>query len=239
LGCRAVKAAAGAKPFIVAMAHGSPLVSEWASTTADAVLNIGYGGQAAGYGLVDVLLNEPEGPSGKLTVTYYKPEQLGSIVDYGMRASYGPAGKTYKYLTAEPYYKFGFGLSYTNFTYSDLIISPEKAADPCAESVVTVVSTQATRQRESRRFRLPCIGLLLTDCLWLQLVTNSGAKYSGAEIAQLYIQPARGEAGNATIKPKLIAFGKTPLLAPGASAPLSFIVTAEHRSVVLDYDHTQ
>ena len=39
------------------------------------------------------VLNEPEGPSGKLTITYYKPEQLGSIVDYGMRASYGPTGK--------------------------------------------------------------------------------------------------------------------------------------------------
>jgi hypothetical protein len=74
------------KPFIVAMAHGSPLISEWAFSNADAVLNIGYGGQAAGYGLIDVLLNEPAsagGASGKLTVTYYKPEQLGSIVDYG------------------------------------------------------------------------------------------------------------------------------------------------------------
>lgn len=84
--------------------------------------------------------------------------------------------------------------------------SPEKVADPCAEVVVTV------------------------------FVTNSGAKHSGAEIAQIYIQP---EAAEATTKPKLIAFGKTPLLAPGASAPLSFIVTAEHRSVVVDYDHTQ
>eukprot|EP01046_Picozoa_sp_COSAG06_P013667 COSAG06_NODE_831_length_12041_cov_5.766789_11_plen_134_part_00 len=76
------------KPFIVAMAHGSPLISEWAFSNADAVLNIGYGGQAAGYGLIDVLLNEPAsagGASGKLTVTYYKPEQLGSIVDYGTR----------------------------------------------------------------------------------------------------------------------------------------------------------
>lgn len=93
---------------------GSPLVSEWAFSTASAVLNIGYGGQAAGYGLVDVLLNEPEGPSGKLTVTYYKDEQLGSIVDYGMRASYGPTGKTYKFLTAEPHYRFGYGLTCTS-----------------------------------------------------------------------------------------------------------------------------
>ena len=62
---------------------------------------------------MDVLLNEPEGPSGKLTVTYYKPEQLGSIVDYSMIASLGPQGKTYKFLTSEPHYRFGYGLSYT------------------------------------------------------------------------------------------------------------------------------
>ena len=93
------------------MLAGSPLVSEWAFSAASAVLNIGYGGQAAGYGFVDVLFNEPEGPSGKLTVTYYKEDQLGSIVDYGMRASYGPTGFTYKYLTAEPFYRFGFGLT--------------------------------------------------------------------------------------------------------------------------------
>ena len=98
----------------------------------------------------------------------------------------------------------------TNFTYSGLTTSPQKEADPCAEVVVTV------------------------------LITNSGMEYSGAEIAQLYIKPVSAPTtSDATVKPKLIAFGKTPLLAPGASAPLSFIVTAEHRSVVLDYDHTQ
>lgn len=64
-------------------------------------------------------------------------------------------------------------------------------------------------------------------------------RYSGAEIAQLYIKRSHTGVNDATINPKLIAFGKTPLLAPGASAPLSFIVTAEHRSVVMDYDHTQ
>ena len=93
------------------------------------------------------------------------------------------------------------------FSYSDLVVSPTVAADPCAESVVTV------------------------------LVTNIGTTHSGAEIAQLYIQPSSSSSG--VVQPKLIGFGKTPVLAPGASSPLSFIVTAEHRSVVSDYDHTQ
>ena len=98
------------------------------------------------------------------------------------------------------------------FSYSDLVVSPTVAADPCAESVVTV------------------------------LVTNIGTTHSGAEVAQLYIQPSSSSSSSSSsgvVQPKLIGFGKTPVLAPGASSPLSFIVTAEHRSVVSDYDHTQ
>ena len=197
-----------------------------AFSTADAVLNIGYSGQAAGYGLVDVLFNDPEGPSGKLTVTYYKPEQLGSIVDCECsndRLRLSPvvlltglllstdnmsAGqKTYKWLSTEPFYPFGYGLSYSTFGYSELVVSPASAADPCAEVVVTA------------------------------LVTNTG-HLPAAEIAQLYIHPV-DPALTTAANPKLIDFGRTPTLAPGASAPLSFIVTPEHRSVVEDYDHSQ
>ena len=87
--------------------------------------------------MVDVLLNEPEGPSGKLTTTCaaavrlfsssyaaappaavkamgraavagYKPEQLGDYMSYDMTGSLGPKGKTYKYLTSTPYYRFGY-----------------------------------------------------------------------------------------------------------------------------------
>ena len=74
-------------------------------------------GQAGGLALVDVLLNEPEGPSGKLTTTWMKTEQLGDYMSYNMSGSLGPTGKTYKYLTAEPYYRFGAGKSYGSFTY--------------------------------------------------------------------------------------------------------------------------
>jgi len=203
---KALKAAAGFKPFIVAMAHGSPLVSEWAFSTADAVLNIGYGGQAAGLGFVDVLFGEPEGPSGKLTVTYYKKEQLGDFMSYNMTGSLGPKGKTYRYLTSTPYYRFGHGMTYTSFTYSKLVVAPRVSSDPCASTVVTV------------------------------LVTNSGGA-KGAEIAQLYMSFANASVPTPPIK--LVGFSRTPTLAPGESAPLSFIVSAEHRAIVLDYDFSQ
>jgi len=155
---KAVKAAAGAsKKMIVAMASGSPLVSEWAFTNADAVLAIGYGGQEAGNGLVDVLFNEPEGPSGKTTVTYYKLEQLGDFMSYNMSGSLGPTGKTYRWLTSEPFYRFGHGKTYTVFNYSAVTVNPEESADPCQEVVITAS------------------------------IANSGTEFVGAEIAQLYL----------------------------------------------------
>ena len=46
-----------------------------------------------------------------------KTEQLGDYMSYNMSGSLGPTGKTYKYLTAEPYYRFGAGKSYGSFTY--------------------------------------------------------------------------------------------------------------------------
>ena len=203
---KAVKAAAGSKPFVVAIATGSPLVSQWAFSTADAVLNIGYGGQAAGLGFVDVLFGEPEGPSGKLTVTYYKPEQLGDFMSYDMSGSLGPKGKTYKYLTTEPFYRFGFGRSYTEFDYSSLVVTPSAASSPCSEAVVSVS------------------------------ISNVG-KAVGAEIAQLYLRSLNASVPTPPIK--LVGFGRTPAMQPGESALLSFIVKAEHRAVVLDYDHSQ
>ena len=69
------------------------------------------------------------------------------------------------------------------------------------------------------------------------IVTNTGA-YAAAEIAQLYML-ASPNATHPTPPIKLVGFTKTTALQPGASAALSFIVTPEHRSIVLDYDHTQ
>jgi beta-glucosidase len=60
-------------------------------------------------------------PSGRLPVTFYRSvDQLPPFNDYSMK------GRTYRYFTGEPLYPFGYGLSYSQFSYSDLVV-PAKA----------------------------------------------------------------------------------------------------------------
>jgi beta-glucosidase len=87
---------------------------------AAAVLLAGYPGQQGGNAVADVLFGDFN-PAGRLPVTYYKSvDQIPAFENYDMN------GKTYRFFTQEPLYPFGYGLSYTTFTYSDLSI-PEKA----------------------------------------------------------------------------------------------------------------
>ena len=82
----------------------------------DAVLYAGLGGQAAGYGLVDVMWGA-RSPSGRFPVTVYEADYLnkvGPILDY---SSTSGVGRTYRYLDTQkspPIFKFGFGLSYVS-----------------------------------------------------------------------------------------------------------------------------
>jgi len=90
-----------------------------AQEKAAAVLLAGYGGQQGGSAVADVLFGDYN-PAGRLPVTYYKSiDQIPAFEDYNM------IGKTYRFFEKEPLYPFGYGLSYTSFTYSKLSV-PEK-----------------------------------------------------------------------------------------------------------------
>ncbi len=80
-----------------------------------------YPGQEGGTAIADILFGDYN-PAGRLPVTFYKSiDQLPPFEDYNMK------GRTYRYFEDEPLYPFGYGLSYTNFSYSDLGI-PEKVS---------------------------------------------------------------------------------------------------------------
>ena len=108
------------KPIVFVMMTGSALAIPWEEENIPAIMNAWYGGEAAGTAVADVLFGDYS-PSGKLPVTFYKSDSdLPPFEDYSMK------NRTYRYFKGEALYPFGFGLSYTNFTFSNLHLSKTK-----------------------------------------------------------------------------------------------------------------
>lgn len=104
------------KPLVLVLNAGSALAINWAKENVDAILNVGYPGEQGGNALADVLFGDYN-PAGRLPITYYQSmEDLPAFENYDMK------GRTYRYFEGEPLYQFGYGLSYTTFEYSNLII---------------------------------------------------------------------------------------------------------------------
>jgi beta-glucosidase len=108
------------KPIVLVLTGGSPICTEEMKTIADAILYVWYPGQEGGHAVADVLFGDVN-PSGRLPITFPKSvSQLPAFKDYSMK------GRTYRYMTEEPLYPFGFGLSYTSFAYSNIKLDKDK-----------------------------------------------------------------------------------------------------------------
>ena len=122
------------KPVVLVLFTGRPLVLVEESQKVAAILNVWFPGTEAGLAITDVLFGD-ESPSGKLTATF--PRSVGQIpIYYNAKNTGRPLGNTEgkfeKFKTNyidernEPLYPFGFGLSYTQFTYTNLQLSADK-----------------------------------------------------------------------------------------------------------------
>src|SRR5206468_6354819 len=101
--------------FVNCSASAVGLVPE--TETCDAILQAWYGGESGGQAVADVLFSDYN-PSGHLPVTFYKSlQQLPDFSDYSMK------GRTYRYMTSDPLFPFGFGLSYTTFNIGKANVS--------------------------------------------------------------------------------------------------------------------
>ena len=123
------------KPIVLVLINGSALSINYAAENMDAILTAGYPGQQGGNAVADVIFGDYN-PAGRLPVTYYKSvEQLPAFENYDME------GRTYRYFRQEPLYPFGFGLSYSNFKYSDLNIPAEVKVGDNVNVSVKVTNT--------------------------------------------------------------------------------------------------
>jgi beta-glucosidase len=132
--------AATGKPLIVVLQSGSAVALNWANEHAQAVLEAWYPGVDGGNAIAHTLagLNNP---AGRLPVTFYASlDGLPAFTDYNFKTSAG--GRTYRYFTGKPLWRFGYGLSYTMFTYSPVKLSADalKAGDPITATVTVTNS---------------------------------------------------------------------------------------------------
>lgn len=137
------------KPVVLLHFSGRPTVLTWEQEHVDAIMNVWFAGSEAGDAIADVLFGKVA-PSGRLTVTM--PQSIGQVPLYYNHLNTGrpvPEGandyrkyqSNYLELRNDPLYPFGYGLTYTSFSYSDLSLSSaEMAFDGSIEASVTVTN---------------------------------------------------------------------------------------------------
>jgi beta-glucosidase len=143
------------KPVVLVLFTGRPLTIKWESENVPAILNVWFGGSEAGDAIADVLFGKVN-PSGKLTTTW--PQNVGQVPLYYNHKSTGrplPEGKwfqkfrsNYLDVSNDPVYPFGYGLSYTTFSYSDVKLSTTNPKG--AQKVTASITVTNTGSREGK-----------------------------------------------------------------------------------------
>lgn len=100
---------------VVVLIASAPYAVNWTQQNVPAILHTSQGGQEGGNAIADVLFGDYN-PAGRLVQTWVRSiDELPPMMDYNIRH-----GRTYMYFKGAPLYPFGFGLSYTRFTYRNL-----------------------------------------------------------------------------------------------------------------------
>jgi len=128
-------------PVVVVLVNGGPLTINWIKDHVPAILEAWYPGQAAGTAVAEALLGKIN-PGGKLTVTF--PQNIGRVPCY---YNHLPANRKMNFYNskADCLFPFGFGLSYTKFSYGELSVTPATIA-PGQTATVSVEVTNTGKR---------------------------------------------------------------------------------------------
>jgi beta-glucosidase len=159
--------------LVVLLFSGSHLVIPEVHELADAVLQVWYPGEAGGTAIARVLFGKAS-PSGRLPLTV--PRSLDDLPPY---EAYAMAGRTYRFMDeAKMLYPFGFGLSYTEFSYGQPRVNPAqlRVGDACELSfeltntgkLAGAEAVQCYLRREDRVADDPALTLVACDKVPLQ-----------------------------------------------------------------------
>lgn len=133
--------AATAKPVVLVLENGRPLTIDWAAEHVPAILEAWYPGEFGGRAVAEVLFGDFN-PEGKLTITF--PRSVGQLPDF---YNYDPS-KTKQYVEGKfaPLFPFGFGLSYTTYSYQGISLKISGHGNGVAVVVSAVVTNTGSRE---------------------------------------------------------------------------------------------
>jgi beta-glucosidase len=120
------------KPVILLMLSGSAIALKWADQHIPAIMQCWYPGAQGGRAIAEAIFGAFS-PEGKLPITFYaSTDELPPFTDYAMK------DRTYRYMQREALYPFGFGLSYTDFTITNVKASTDQITDAGIQISATV-----------------------------------------------------------------------------------------------------
>lgn len=195
------------KPVVLVLFNGRPMTLGWENDHVNAILDVWFGGTEAGNAIADVLFGAYN-PSGKITATF--PRSVGQIPIY---YNYKNTGRPYhneefakfksNYLDMpnDPLYPFGYGLSYTSFSYSNISLSKTNLqGNETLQATVNVSNTGKYAGEET-------VQLYITDPV--ATVTRSVKELKGFQ--KISLQPGESKAVTFTITPEELKFYNTAL----------------------------
>jgi beta-glucosidase len=214
-----ISAVAAANPHtVVVIDAGAPVVMPWINQVAS-VVDAWYPGESNGTALAAVLFGDVD-PSGHLPVTF--PVDLSQVPASTPAEFPGVNGQVlysegidvgYRYYDAKnetPLFPFGYGLSYTNFSYSNLHVTPGQVQNGSSNPGATSCG---------------CNGQSGAQVTVSATVTNTG-KVAGSDVAQLYL----GDPASAGEPPRQLKGFQKVTLQPGQSTTVHFTLSGHDLS---------
>ena len=181
----------------------------------DAIVDLWYPGDMGGHALADVLFGRVS-PAGRTTQTWYQSDE--TMPKQGlmtMRPAGDSPGWTYRYHNKKPAIPFGFGLSYTEFTYSALTLSAAAPADPCAPIGVNVTVTNVGKVDSDE----------VVQCYIKQPNASTAPQVRLADFARVHIKAGQSSVVSLTIAPKeqALVVGSTGVYQPNLIVPKGIV----------------
>jgi hypothetical protein len=203
------KAVLAANPnTVLVMLNAGPLAIDWEAENVPAIVEAFFPGELGGDAVAAVLMGDVA-PAGRLPVTIYPADYISrNMTDYDLASCRSSdrnqsCGTTHLYYTGKPLFTFGWGMSYTAFTFGI-------AAGP--QSKLTTGDIVAG----------------IEPLTYFVRVTNTGPTASAVSVVALL----SSEHADAATNEKLVAFEKTPVLRPRESTTVRLEVTKERLALI-------